>query len=409
MAIEFRQATLPNGLTVIAEPDPSAHTAAVGFFVRTGARDESSALMGVSHFLEHMIFKGTDRLRSEAVNEAFDSIGADHNAFTSSEMTAFHAHVLPEFVDPAVDTLAEIMRPALRQEDFDEEKGVVLEEIAMYDDNPFWRIYEHAIERYYGDHPLGHRVLGTRQTISALSRDAMREYFESRYSADNTVVAAAGRVDFDALVDRIAMRCGAWASKGPKRLYPSFTPRPIEVRERHPSAHRAYLVFAAPAPAFEDPRRYAASVLMQILGEGDTSRLHWALIDAGIAEEAESSYDPRDGLGLFVVHAACPTEACDEVERIIRTEIDRLGDSLTDDDLLRARRRIATAVVLAGERPAGRMHRIGALWMMSRRYRTLEAELEAIEKLTVADLHACLRDFPPTPMLSARLEPAGAN
>jgi len=409
MPIQFQQATLPNGMRVIAEIDPAAHTSAVGFFVRTGARDEDRPLMGVSHFLEHMIFKGTERLGAEAVNEAFDSIGADHNAFTSTELTAFHAHVLPEFLDRAVDTLAEIMRPALRQADFDEEKGVILEEIAMYEDNPFWRLYERAIERYYREHPLGHRVLGTRESITALSRDAMHRYFDDRYSADNTVVAAAGRLDFDAFVEQLSRRCGDWKRTGPQRRYPSFTPTPVSFGDRHANAHRGYLLFAAPAPAFEDPRRYAASVLMQILGDGDGSRLHWALVEPGIAEEAEASYDPRDGMGLFVAHAACSTDACDEVERILRKQIESLGTSLEEDDLLRAKRKIATAIVLAGERPAGRMHRIGALWTMSGLYRTLEDEMTMVERLTVEDLRECLAAFPAAPMLAARLEPEPAT
>ncbi|MBM4111764.1 MAG: insulinase family protein [Phycisphaerae bacterium] len=405
MSVEFRHAALPNGLTVIAEVDGDAHTAAAGFFVRTGARDESRELMGVSHFLEHMMFKGSERLGAEAVNEAFDSIGADHNAFTSSELTAFHAHVLPDRFDEAVDTLAEIMRPALRTADFDEEKGVILEEIAMYEDNPFWRLYEAAMDRYYGDHPLGHRVLGTRDTITALSRDSMREYFEHRYSADNTVVAAAGRVDFDALVARIGERCGSWKRTGAVRTHRPFEPRALLLRDRHPSAHRSYLMFAAPAPPFEDPRRYAAAVAMQILGDGEGSRFHWALVDTGIAEEADASYDPRDGLGLFMMNAACPTDAADEVERIVREQITALRDSLDEGDLLRAKRKIATAIALAGERPAGRMQRIGVLWTMRGMHRTLEQETEEIERLALDDLRSCLDAFPPAPLLAARLEP----
>jgi len=405
MAVSFRHAQLPNGLTIIGEIDAAAHTAAAGFFVRTGARDESPEVMGVSHFLEHMMFKGSERLGPEAVNEAFDSIGAEHNAFTSAEMTAFHAHTLPDTLPQAVDTLAEILRPALRPADFTEEKGVILEEIAMYEDNPYWRLYERGLERYYGGHPLGHRVLGTRETIAALTRDAMHAYFESRYSADNTVVAAAGRVDFDALVAQISSRCGDWKPTAPSRLSPPFAPTRLDFTDQHESAKRAYLMFAAPAPGMEDPRRYAASVLMHILGGGDGSRFHWALIETGLAEEAESGHDPRDGLGAFLITASCLPEARDEVEALIRREIDRLGPDLAEDELVRAKRKIATGVVLAGERPAGRMMRIGALWTSQRLHRSLETEMEAIERLTLKDLRACLAEFPPLPMLIARLEP----
>jgi predicted Zn-dependent peptidase len=173
MTVTFRQAKLSNGLQVLAECNPDAHTSALGFFVKTGARDEPASLMGVSHFLEHMMFKGTERRSAEDVNRDFDRMGASHNAFTTAEMTAFHAHVLPENTNGALDVLCDIMRPALREKDFDEEKGVILEEIAMYDDNPFWVLWEHANERYFGSHPLGHRVLGTRETVKAMQRDCM--------------------------------------------------------------------------------------------------------------------------------------------------------------------------------------------------------------------------------------------
>jgi len=154
MPVEFKQATLDNGLTIIAETDPAAHTASCGFFVKTGARDEASAVMGVSHFLEHMMFKGTERRTPDDVNREFDEIGARYNAFTSAEMTAFHAQVLPEALPQATDILADILRPALRESDFTDEKGVILEEIAMYKDEPFWTLYEELTARRYGAHPL---------------------------------------------------------------------------------------------------------------------------------------------------------------------------------------------------------------------------------------------------------------
>ncbi|MFN5497123.1 MAG: M16 family metallopeptidase, partial [bacterium] len=207
-ALQHRTARLPNGLEIQAEIDPDAHTAALGFFVKTGARDEPTELMGVSHFLEHMLFKGSDRRTAEDVNRDFDEIGASQNAFTTNELTAYHAHVLPERLPAALDILSDILRPALRDKDFDEEKGVIIEEIAMYADQPFWVGYEAMMERLYADHPLAHRVLGTADTVRALSREQMARYFASRYSADNTVLVAAGRLDFDAFVADATRLCG---------------------------------------------------------------------------------------------------------------------------------------------------------------------------------------------------------
>jgi predicted Zn-dependent peptidase len=405
MSITFRHATLANGLTVVGEIDPAAHTAAAGFFVRTGARDEEPARMGVSHFLEHMMFKGTATRTAEQVNNDFDAIGASNNAYTSNETTAFWAHVLPEHLPRATTILADILRPALREADFEEERQVILEEIAMYEDQPFWELYEHGLERFYGPHPLGHRVLGTKETIARLSRDEMVGYFEQRYSADNTVCAVAGRVDFDALVDQLAEACRTWQATKPQRDAGPVTACTGEFTMRRPQVGRAYIIMLAPAPAHGDDRRYAAAVLAQLLGDTDGSRFYWALVETGLAEEAHAQYSPRDGTGEYLAFLACPTETADEVEAIARREAADLARTLTSDDLVRARSRIATAVTLASERPAGRMRRLGELWNYSRAYRSLDEELARIEALTLDDLAATAEAFPIVPKVTGRLVP----
>src|SRR6059058_5980089 len=166
----FRQHTLPNGLTVIGETSPSARSAAVGFFVRTGSRDETPEVSGVSHFLEHMVFKGTPRRSALDVNRDFDKIGANYNAFTSEENTVFYASILPEYLPQAVDILADILRPSLRDDDFTMEKNVIIEEIGMYDDQPGFLAFDHAKRVHFADHPLGNSILGTPASITALTR-----------------------------------------------------------------------------------------------------------------------------------------------------------------------------------------------------------------------------------------------
>ncbi|MHC4833934.1 MAG: M16 family metallopeptidase, partial [Planctomycetota bacterium] len=168
MAIQYHHDVLPNGLTVLAETDPAAATAAVGFFVRTGARDERPEEMGVSHFLEHMVFKGSETRGPVEVSGELDDLGLEHNAFTSHEMTVYYASGLPESILQGTEVLADILRPALRDADFEEERGVILEEIAMYADQPYWVLMEEAGARYFRNHPLGFRVLGTTETISKL-------------------------------------------------------------------------------------------------------------------------------------------------------------------------------------------------------------------------------------------------
>ena len=187
MALNFHHHELPNGLTVIAEANDDMHTAAVGFFVKTGTRDEDKPVMGVSHFLEHMMFKGTARRSADDVNREFDELGANYNAFTSHENTVYYAQVLPEFLPRAVDLLGDMLRPALRGEDFDMEKNVILEEIGMYDDRPQWRLQDTLLEEFYGEHPLSYRVLGTKRIGQGeLTADQMKRLLPASATARTT-------------------------------------------------------------------------------------------------------------------------------------------------------------------------------------------------------------------------------
>jgi len=405
MPIEFKTATLENGLTIIAEVDPAALSSAAGFFVRTGARDEAHEVMGVSHFLEHMMFKGTDDISADELNRRFDEMGARNNAYTSGDMTVFYASVLPERLAEADDLLAHMMRPALRQSDFDTEKGVILEEIAMYKDNPFWVLFEATMEKHYRGHPLGHRVLGTTDTITNLTSQQMRAYFDSRYAADNTTVALAGNLDFDKCVAQIGELCGAWQRSGATR---QTEPPPVgagafEVRE---DVGRAYMIGVSSAPPVEDDRRYAASLGAQVLGASDNSRLHWALIETGLADEAQAEYHGRDGVGEFLVYASGDPEKAREIWKVVEKEISGLVDSIAEDDLEKLRARMLTSVTLGGERPGDRMQRIGRVWTHTGQYRTLEDELDRISRVTVEEVKQVMTESPITPQTVGSLLPA---
>jgi len=394
MSIQYHQTTLDNGMTIIAETDDDAHSSAAGFFVKAGARDEATKIMGVSHFLEHMMFKGTDDLSAEQINQGFDDLGASNNAYTSRELTCFYASVLPEHLSSAQTLLAKMMRPALRQDDFDTEKGVILEEIAMYADNPFWVLYEEAIARHYQTHGLGHRVLGTKESITALSRDQMADYFNQRYAADKTVVALAGKVDFDQAVTQINELCADWQqsvgereTQMPKVGADTFTLKDERV-------NRGYLIGVAQAPAANDDQRYAAALLAQMLGGMDNSKLHWALIETGIAEEAQAGYDGLDGTGDYFVYASGDPDKLDSIWDVTLKQIRALKDSITQEELECLRSKMATAAMVAAERPGGRMQRLGRLWTMTGEYQPLEDELEKIESITLDSLRSLCDQYP---------------
>src|SRR6516225_6091272 len=219
--MHFHQTTLSNGLQVIAELNDRAHSVAAGFFVKTGSRDESSDVAGVSHFLEHMTFKGTRRRDALTVNRDFDRVGAKHNAQTSEEDTFYHVTCLPEYLPPACDVLADILRPTLRDEDFETEKQVSIEEIRMYLDNPMSVAYEAAKTAHFGAHPLGNSILGTVESIKALRIEQMRDYFAQRYSPANIVLGFAGRGNWENLVDLATAHCAGWhGGPAPRQAVP---------------------------------------------------------------------------------------------------------------------------------------------------------------------------------------------
>src|SRR3954465_401935 len=210
MALKFHHKQLKNGLDIVAEENPDSHSFAAGLFVKTGSRDEEMSINGVSHFLEHMMFKGSDKYTWEDVNRIFDELGARYNAFTSQELTAYYANVLPEFTERAIEHLSHLLRPAIRNSDFDTEKNVILEEIAMYLDDPGHRLYEKLMETHFGNHPLSMSVLGTSASIEKLQQPQMADYFEQRYGPGNMVLSVTGRLDFQQIVALAEKYMGSW-------------------------------------------------------------------------------------------------------------------------------------------------------------------------------------------------------
>ncbi len=201
--MSFQHTRLPNGLEIIAETRASAFSAAVGVFVQAGARDESPEVAGVSHFLEHMLFKGTPTRSAADVNRLFDEMGASANAFTSEEQTVYYASVLPELADRAVDLLGDMMRPSLDETEFETEKQVILEEIMMYEDQPPFGADEKSRELFFAGHPLAHSVLGSRESIAGLNVEAMRSYHAARYVPENLLIVGCGRIDFERFVREV--------------------------------------------------------------------------------------------------------------------------------------------------------------------------------------------------------------
>jgi predicted Zn-dependent peptidase len=405
MSLTFHHHRLDNGLEVIAESNPDAHSLAVGFYVLTGSRDESPKLNGVSHFLEHMMFKGSAKYSWQDVNRIFDEIEANYNAYTSQENTAYYANVLPEFTERAIEHLSHLLRPAIRLEDFETEKKVILEEIAMYLDDPGHRIYESLMAAHFGKHPLSMSVLGTAESIKRLKRDEMAAYFGKRYGPGNTVMAATGRVDFAALVEMAEKYCGGWepASAPRKQSEPLYRRHFKAMTDR--KLNRQYTMGMTPGPSAQDERRFAARVLADVVGDSDGSRFYWALVDNAIAEDADFGFYPHDGCGSFYISLVSDPKRSEQALEIAKKELKRVRSDLTDAEVGRAKNKLASAVVLEGEVPLGRMRSIAGNWLYNKEYRSLEKDLATLVAVTPDSLRELMTDFPFDPMTIVSLGP----
>lgn len=396
----FHTHTLANGLTVLGETLPTSRSVAVSFTLKTGSRDETAAEAGVSHFLEHMVFKGTPTRSAAEVNLAFDRIGAsDHtNAATGEETTEYYTAVLPEYLPDAVDVLADMLRPSLREEDFVTEKEVILEEIKMYEDSPGAMAWDYAKEAYYAGHPLGNSVLGTTASITALTAGQMRAYFDRRYVGPNTVAVVAGNFDWPAFVALVEAKCGHWPGTpaGRDRVTEAAGAGGVHNIAR-PDATQQHVLVMAPAPPADSLLRYPAAVLALAVGDYTGSRLYWQLVDPGRVESASFLTDFNHGAGLaaatFSGDPGTAQEDLDTVREVLE-EVQKNG--VTDDELQQAKNKIASRIVRYAERPTGRMRAIAGAWVATGEYADVDRELARYDAVSAADVRGYLDRYPLT-------------
>jgi len=389
--VNFQHEVLDNGLTIIGERNADALSMAGGYFVRTGARDESLEVSGVSHFLEHMLFKGTERRSAEDVNREFDEMGADYNAFTGEEYTVYYGAVLPEQQPKILDLLTDMMHPTLRVEDFDMEKQVILEEIAMYKDRPQFTLIDEARSTYYSGHPLGQSVLGTTESITVLQRDQMYEYWSRRYAPNNLLLVLAGNFDWDQAVSHVRRVTSDWSAAESPRVHPDFMPVPKVRVIPNDKIHRAHLCFVSPGIPAQSEERIIADLISDMLGGGDGSRLYWELVEPGIADSVRQSHDEEDGFGAFFGYASCDPErsqeVVDRVRKVLRTAMD---EGFKEDELERTKRKAASALVLHDETPRGRLFHVGFDWQYRNEHKPLDTVIDQYLAITLEDIRRFL-------------------
>jgi len=392
--MEFKQTQLDNGLAVIAEVNPAAASMAAGFFARTGSRDETPEVSGVSHFLEHMMFKGTERRTAFDVNQDFDNMGASYNAFTSEENTVFFAAVLPEYQERAIDLLGDILRPALRQEDFDTEKNVIADEIARYQDVPGFRVYEKLMGEYFRPHPLGNSILGTTESIRAMKRDDMQAYFDRRYSPGNVTLVGVGNLDFDALTDQARRACSHWQPYDVSRDTSAAAPRAVETVVTDPKVTREHIGMMSPAPSGQDADRFAAELLANIIGDTTGSRLYYALVAPAIADEAHTGYDLLDHAGAFLTFISTEADRAAEAVQIAKDTFKKfLDEGPTEAEMRASKNKIASGATRKGELPMGRLTAVGFDWVYRREYVPLADQIDIVFAVTGEEVLSLARRY----------------
>ena len=388
---------LSNGLQIVAQSMPDFESVAVAFHVRTGARDEQSpTFYGVSHFLEHMTFKGTSTLDWQQITQEFNKIGAELNAFTSLEATVYYARVLGDQLARALQLLSDMMYPRLNEQDFLMEKEVIINEIARSEDQPYSFAYRRMLHSYFSDHPLSHYVLGTRESIHAMRIEDMRSYWQQRYSANNLILTVAGNFSWDHLLTLAEQCCGDWRSGETGRVHSPYEPsHSFQTTLLDPRLKQQILIFTMPFLSLNDPDYYAASLGAAILGDREGSRLYWRIRHKGLAESVGSNVRSMEDTGVFLLEANTLPVRANYVCHILLEELHALlEEEVKEDELRRAKDKRIRDHILGSESTYNRMRVLASDWVIEGRLLTLDEKIARIEQVSAADILRTFRRFP---------------
>ncbi|WP_405140415.1 insulinase family protein [Sphaerisporangium sp. NBC_01403] len=411
-----QRTVLPGGLRVVTETMPTVRSVAVGMWVGIGSRDEASEHTGATHFLEHLLFKGTPTRDALEISAAIEGIGGEINAFTAKEYTCYYARVLDEDLPLAIDVLADVVTSSLiTAEDVESERGVILEEIAMHDDDPSDVVHEQFSAELYGDTPVGRPILGSVESINELSRERIAEYYKSYYRPPHTVVSVCGNITHERVVELVAsayQRAGALggsAAPVPPRLSGEGASPRSGVRVVDRPTEQANLVLGTTAFSRTDDRRFALGVLNAALGGGMSSRLFQEIREKrGLAYSAYSFTAQYADTGQFGIYVGCLPAKVDEVLKICREEISRVvAESITEDEIGRGKGQMRGGLVLGLEDTGSRMSRIGKSELVYDTLMPVDEVLARIDAVTPEEVDSVAREILSQPMTLAVIGPYG--
>ena len=393
-----RRTVLPGGLRVVTERVPSVRSASVGLWVNVGSRDEGPTVAGAAHFLEHLLFKATPTRTSVEIAQSVDAVGGELNAFTSKEHTCYYAHVLDDDLEMAVDLVADVvLNGVCAPADVELERDVVLEEIAMRDDDPEDTLGDVFLSAMFGDHPVGRPVIGSVESVSSMTRQQLHSFHVRRYTPERMVLAVAGNIDHDHVVALARNYFGARLVKGRKPLPPrrgaGRVPGGPELTLIGRDCEQTHLTLGVRVPGRHWPNRWSLSVLNTALGGGLSSRLFQQIREArGLAYSVYSAVDAFSDSGAFSVYAGCLPERFDEVVRVAAEVVDTVArEGITEAECRIAKGSLRGGLLLGLEDSASRMNRLGRSELNFGEYRTLASTLRHIEEVTVEDVNAVAR------------------
>ncbi len=414
---QVSRTVLPGGLRVITEFLPAVRSVALGIWVGVGSRDEDEAHAGATHYLEHLLFKGTRRRTALEISSEMDAVGGEMNAFTAKEYTCYYARVLDADLPLAVDILSDMVTSSLiTPKDVDAERNVVLEEIAMNEDDPSDTVHEAFTAKLFGDTPLGRPILGTTDSINAISRDQIFEHYQARYTPEHLVVAAAGNLDHDTVVELVRQAFGPVLDQAAEPAAPRLT------GDRQPGQgaaagvgttlisrgiEQANLVLGCEALARTDERRFALGVLNAAFGGGMSSRLFQEVREKrGLAYSVYSFSGQHADTGMWGIYVGCLPSKADDVLAICAEEITRVIEGgLTDAELDRGKGQVRGSIVLSLEDPSSRMSRLGKSELVYPRLEPVDEVLAAIDSVTHDDIRAIAADILTRPKALAVVGP----
>jgi predicted Zn-dependent peptidase len=409
LSVEVAQ--LDCGLTVVTERMPDVRSVTLGFWVGTGSRDEDPQAAGASHFLEHLLFKGTEQRSARQIAEDVDEVGGDMNAFTAKEYTTFYVRLLARNLDLGLDILSDIMwAPAFRAEELEAERQVILEEILMHADEPADLVFEVFGQALFPDHPLGREVLGDEATVRSMTREQIARFHAHHYRPGNIVVAAAGDLRHEEVQEALQRRFkGIDGGSPPKRVPPDQSIEPSLVVTR--PTEQAHLVVGMRALDRNAENRQVLTIIDHILGGGMSSRVFQSIRETrGLAYSVYSYRTAFEEAGSLAVYAGTTPTSAKEVLKLINQELDKmLGDGVSERELSMAKTHLKGASALGLEDSAARMSRIGRSQLISGRVLTTEELDDRLDAVTMDDVNGVISKVIGAPRVTAAVGPFEAG